>query len=82
MGRLKEIFNDEWNVVDEACDEMLLAGGSRLARPSRLDGLPRTNVLSSKMTLLIGGGGRESMPPCFVGGNPIGARGHSWVQGE
>ena len=77
MGRPKEIPNDERNAVDEAHDEMLLVGGGRLAKPSRLDGLPRANVASSNMALLIGGGGRKSTPSCFVGGNPNGAGGHS-----
>jgi len=32
--------------------------------------------------MLLVGGGREPTRPCFVGRNPIGARGCSWVQGE
>ena len=71
-----------WSVVDKTYDEMLRAGGGRLATASRLVGRLRVNVPCSKMADLTSGGGRESIPPCFVGRNPIGARGHSWFQGE
>ena len=77
MGRIKEILDDEWSVVDKAYDEMLRAGGGRLATTSRLVGRSRVNVPYSKMAVLIGGGGRESTPSCFVGRNPTGTRGYS-----